>query len=86
MPEPKTGMLQHNNDYSDEDYSGIVPVDENGSESSRADAMEMTAPTESPQGTISNFFHGNEAAKQAAQHEKDMSFKYSIRHYWPAMM
>jgi hypothetical protein len=85
MPESKTGTLRLN-DYNDEDDSRTAHIDDNGPETFPVETMEMTAPTQPRRATISSFFHGNEAAKLAAQHEKDMSFKYAIRYYWPAAM
>lgn len=85
MPESKPATLRLN-DYNGQDHSTTAHIDDNGPETFPSEAIEMAAPTQSPGGTISSFFHGNEAAKLAAQHEKDMSFKYAIRYYWPAMM
>ena len=85
MSESMPGTLRLD-DCNGQDCSRTAHIDDDGPETFPAEPMEMNPPTQFRRGTISSFFHGNAAAKLAAQHEKDMSFKYAIHYYWPAMM
>lgn len=38
------------------------------------------------EGSICSFFGGNDAAKQASAHEQNMTLKYALRYYFPAML
>ena len=68
--------------------NGYAPPDVHDFEAERAklEMLDVKLTGQSHHSSIFSFFQGNEAARQATEHEKNMSFRYTIVHYWPAMM
>ena len=67
---------------------GYAPtnIDDIEAERARLEMLEVKPTGQSHRGSIFSFFQGNEAARHATAHEQNMSFRYTIVHYWPAMM